>query len=117
VFRGPHRICVAAKAGCVEIFGRRSSGASEVISVNPEDGEILKDGLDKDGKAIGRRGASDVNVLKLISFLSVQTRHLAYFCAGTLRGEFWTARDAVESAERVPRPREHRRQSIVEVCD
>lgn len=33
------------------------------------DGEAAKEGLSEDGKMVGRRGASDVNVLELISFV------------------------------------------------
>lgn len=53
------------KAGCAEILGRRSSGTSPEAPVEVTDGETAKDGLSEDGKIVGRRGASDVNVLHL----------------------------------------------------
>lgn len=64
MFRGPHRTCVEANAGCTEILGRRSNGASPAAPVDTADGDDSKDVLNKDGKIVGLRGASDVNVLE-----------------------------------------------------
>lgn len=68
MFRGPHRTCVAPNAGCVEILGTRSNAASAEAPADAVDGEIGRDDLSEDVKSMGRRGASDVNVLQLISF-------------------------------------------------
>jgi hypothetical protein len=65
VFRGPQRTWVELKAGCAEIFGRRSSGAADEAPVDVAEGIISRRGLDNVGKIVGRRGARDVRVLKL----------------------------------------------------
>jgi hypothetical protein len=116
VFRGPHRTCVALRAGCVEIFDRRSSGASAKAPVEAVDGEIARDGLQEDGRAVGRRGVRDVNVLQLISLCLIRLRCRQYLCADTLSEGFWTARSAIEDTWTAPTPLEQRRQSIMEFC-
>jgi hypothetical protein len=58
------------RAGCREILGRRSSGASPETLVDPKDGEIAIG--DMNGvEMVGRRGASDVKVLEFISYRSM----------------------------------------------
>jgi hypothetical protein len=71
VFRGPHRTCVELRAGCREILGRRSSGASPDTIVDPKDGEIATGDV-KGWEIVGRRGASDVKVLEFISYWSMK---------------------------------------------
>ena len=67
MFRGPHLTWIELKAGCEEILGRRSSVFVEETPVDTADGEGPRGSMDEDGKTVGRRGASAVNVLRLIS--------------------------------------------------
>ena len=60
--RGPQRICVGSKAGCVDILERRSRASVLVVGGV----ETASDGLNEgnDGRTVGREGPRrDVNVL------------------------------------------------------
>ena len=63
MFLGPHLTCIAANAGCVDIFGTRSRAPSVLDAVAFVAGrEGLK--VAEDGNMVGRRGPrKDVNVL------------------------------------------------------
>jgi len=64
VFLGPHLICIAASAGCVDIFGIKSNALSV------PDAAALAVGITglkvaDEGKIVGRRGPRrDVKVLE-----------------------------------------------------
>jgi len=60
VFLGPHRICVAPRAGCAEILGRRSSVSADAweavegehLNATDEGNTVGRDGPRKDVKAL-----------------------------------------------------------------
>lgn len=64
MFLGPQRICVAPRAGCAEILGRRSRVSTEAVVV-VEGEETAEDLILKvEGNTVGREGPrKDVNVL------------------------------------------------------
>ena len=75
MFLGPHRTCVAPRAGCVDILGRRSN----VPSVAEEIAGMARDGEARytrdDGNTVGRDGPrKDVNVLGIVRCCSRTSR-------------------------------------------
>jgi len=58
VFRGPHLICVSPRAGCADIFGKRSSEPLEGLAFEDRTG-MKRDDLE-DGESVGRTGVRDV---------------------------------------------------------
>jgi hypothetical protein len=75
---------------------------------------MASDGLNEDGKMVGRRGVIDTNVLKVLArYESARPGQECYLFEDALKVDFCIVCEAIEDAEKALRPREQRRHNMM----